>query len=310
MPNIEVIYDAGNEAAADMGENYGARLGVRPWPVSSIEELRSDLSGARQNGVKIDRLYFVTHGGAGWIGFGKDLLTVHAMRNELAGKGFEELFNPGAQVHFDGCEVAEMAKGCEDWVPDPASLKCTVGGNGELFLLTFAQIFLIKAGGSASAWTSKGFGFPVLGGDVIHHLTGQHIYLYMRRGGSRWRFAVGRKVVPSKNQWWKVWSRGDQGKEEVYYYQFHPPSVYWFSEKQYLGRSENDPSRDPGMVGQGGRWATDKEWLSINWLDKNGVPYAGEQWDMPLFDEYQTGIALDPYLGEHELRATMLGYYA
>src|SRR6516164_7027266 len=179
MPNIEVIYDASD--AADMGENYGARLGVRPRPVSSIKELKSELSAARQNGVKIDRLYFVTHGGKGWIRFGKEHLTVAEMRSQLAGNGFEELFNPDAEVHFDGCEVAAVSKYCEDWVPDPASLKCTVEGSGELFLLTFAQIFLIKAGGSVSAWTSKGFGFPALGGDEIHHLTGKHLPLRKAR---------------------------------------------------------------------------------------------------------------------------------
>jgi hypothetical protein len=259
--------------------------------------------------VRIDRLYFVTHGGPGWIKFGKDLLTVSAMHSELAGNGFEDLFNPSAQVHFDGCEVAEVTKPCEGWVPDPVSLKCTVGGSGELFLLTFARIFLIKAGGSADGWTSKGFGFPALGGDEIHHLTGQHVYLYMKRGASRWRFAVGRKVVPSKNQWWKVWSQ-EGGKVEVYYYQFHPPFVYWFSEQQYLGRSENDPSRDPAMAEQRGKWGTDNEWLYISWLDKNGLPYATEQWDLPLFNEYQTGIGLDTHFVEFNLNARMLGYYA
>jgi hypothetical protein len=49
MPNSEVIYDAANADASDMGENYGARLGVRPWPVTSIAELKSDLMGRKAN---------------------------------------------------------------------------------------------------------------------------------------------------------------------------------------------------------------------------------------------------------------------
>ena len=309
MPEIVVIYDAVDGVTAPMGENYGARLGVRPWPETSIAELKSDLSGARQQGLRIDKLFFVTHGGPGWIRIGKDHLYVQNMRSEFAGNGFENLFNPSAEVHFDGCSIAEVIEFCEDWRPDSASSKCTVGGNGAMFLLTFAQIFLVKGGGSADGWTSDGFGFPSLGGDVIHHWTGQHVRIYMKRGGSRWRFAVGSKVAaPRVNQWWKVWSRGDGGEEEVFYYQFQPPFVYWFNERQYLGRSD-DAYKDPAMAEQRGKWATDSEWLYISWLDKNGLPYASEQWDLPLFDQHQTGIALDSHMQEYDLHARMLGYY-
>ena len=312
MAETVVIYDAVDGAAADMGENYGARLGVRPWPVTSIAELKSDLSGAKQTGTRIDKLFFVTHGGPGWIRIGKDHLYVGNMRSEFGGQGFEDLFNPGAAVHFDGCNIAEVKKGYEDWTPDPNSLKGTVGGNGELFLLTFAQIFLAKAGGAADGWTSAGFGFAPVGGAVIHHWTGQHVYIFMKRGGSRWRFAIGRKTAPRTNQWWKVWSRGDYGQEEILYYQFQPAFVYWFTKEQYLRLvgSGLPPAQDPVVAKeQRGRWATDKEWLYINWMDEKGVPYANEQWDLPLFDEHQTGIVLDPHLQEYDLHARMLGYY-
>jgi hypothetical protein len=114
-------------------------------------------------------------------------------------------------------------------------------------------------------------------------------------------------VVPSKNQWWKVWSQTNQGKEVIYYYQFQLPFVYWYSETQYDRRSQNGPPGDPG---QRGRWETDKEWLYISWLDRNGVPYlTTEQWDMPLFDERQTGIQLSPGFGRLQLRARILDYW-
>jgi len=309
MPETVVIYDAADDLTADLGPNIGARLGVRPWPVTNTDELNSDLDGARQQGLRIDELYFVTHGHPGVLFFGNDYLSVQTLRSKFAGKGFENLFNPGALVHFVGCEVAKVVKDCEDWVLNSADPKCTVDGNGSMFLLTFAQIFLTKAGGSADGWTTTGYTAPALGGSEVYHPMGQHVYIYMKRGGSRWRFAVGSKVAPSVNQWWKVWSRGDHGEQEVYHYQFQPPYVYWFSEKQYLGRQEDVAYKHPAMAEQRGKFSTDSEWLYIDWFDKNGVPIANERWDMPLFDYHQTGVALDPHLGGHDLRARMLGYY-
>ena len=70
MPETVVIYDAADELTADLGPNIGARLGVRPWPETGLSELLSDLSAARQAGLRIDELIFVTHGGPGWIRFG------------------------------------------------------------------------------------------------------------------------------------------------------------------------------------------------------------------------------------------------
>src|SRR5262250_3363164 len=118
----------------------------------------------------------------------------------------------------------------------------------------------------------------------------------MKQGGRRWRFAVGRKITFGAHQWWEVWNRGDHGEEEVLYYQFQPGIVYWLSEQQFSGYQNY---RNPPMAKQRGNWSTDREWLYISWLDEKGLPYASEQWDLPLFDEHQTGIALDPHLGEY-----------
>ena len=311
MPETVVIYDAADDLTAGLGPNIGVRLGVRPWPETSLSELLSDLGAAVDRGQRIDELIFVTHGGPGWLRFGRpaEHLNTHILRQDFAGKGFENLFNPGAQVHFVGCEVAAVTEDCDDVRPDSAGPLCTIDGHGSMFLLTFAQIFLTKAGGSADGWTTTGYTAPALGGSEVYHRTGQHVYIYMKRGGSRWRFAVGSKVAPSVNQWWKVWSRGDHGEQEVYYYQFQPPYVYWFSERQYIGRVEGVAYKQPAMAEQRGKFSTDSEWLYIDWFGKNGVPIASERWDMPLFDYHQTGIALDPDLGGHDQHARMLGYY-
>jgi hypothetical protein len=43
MPRIMVIYDATRVKTADMGINYSVRLDAEGWPVTSLDELLSDL---------------------------------------------------------------------------------------------------------------------------------------------------------------------------------------------------------------------------------------------------------------------------
>jgi hypothetical protein len=74
--------------------------------------------------------------------------------------------------------------------------------------------------------------------------------------------------LPGPLGWWKVWSLGSQFDYSFGYY-------------NTVEYTRPDGSVSPGT------WKLQGDWLMITWTDYGGV----ERWDLPLFGEYQTGIA-------------------
>jgi hypothetical protein len=277
-----VVYD--KLQTEKLGHAYCHRLGARPVGVTDSTDLMKALDRLRWEGVKIDKLIFVTHGEPGTLFLESSVLTARRIRNEFTGRAFEDLFTPGAEVDFDGCNLAEVKEGCETG-------ECSEFANGSVFLMTVAETFLIRGGGRACGWTSAGYGIPKLGGDVIHHFSGERVCAYINKGGTRKRLATGDEVTPgNRAQWWKVWRDG-----KVFYYHFLPQQiVQWFTENQ---KGVLRPRTE-----QTGRWYIENnDWLHIDWVSSEM-----ERWDLPLFDKHQTGIAFDKGNRELDLHAKLM----
>ena len=98
--------------------------------------------------MKLDQLRVTTHGSPGAIYFAHQALCSANVGGWLAGRTYEDLFAPGANVYLDGCNVAE-------------------GPCGSAFLRQLGELFFIKVSGSVQASTSAGLGAP-FGLDVVH----------------------------------------------------------------------------------------------------------------------------------------------
>jgi hypothetical protein len=151
MPSKYVIYDSADSGflmSASTAPDFAAKHGWTAVGVGSLRQFTDALDGLRSSGVKLDQLRITTHGRSGLIVFGTDPLISANIGPRLAGRGYEDLFAPGANVYLDGCNVAE-------------------GRDGTKFLKKLGELFFVKVSGSIQASTSFGFGVP-FGLDVVH----------------------------------------------------------------------------------------------------------------------------------------------
>jgi hypothetical protein len=130
--------------------------------ISSIGELRRQLDSMLSTRATVGRLLVETHGSAGAIYFGKQQLCTSNLGPWLAGRGYEDMFEPGARVLFNGCNVAE-------------------GRMGREFLRAIGRIFFKKNFGSVAGLTSAGIVVPF--GGRVYHLWGDLVEIYFGSGG-------------------------------------------------------------------------------------------------------------------------------
>ena len=145
-----VIYDSGDQGWLNLGlstcgtnaTSFAAANSYTAIGAGCLNDLRAALDGLVAGGTKLDNLLFTTHGIPGCIIFGKSTVNEGLANSNvaawLAGRGYEGLFNPGAVVSLDGCNVAE-------------------GPDGSTFLQNLGAIFFIAIYGSIKASTTLGF---------------------------------------------------------------------------------------------------------------------------------------------------------
>jgi hypothetical protein len=283
-----VIFDAKNGTTNDMGRHYGSRLHARTFGVMNKYDLHEAFKFLRSEGVVTSFMTFIAHGEGGSISLGGETLTAASLRNGFIGKGYEDLFVPDSLIAFDGCSIASVKSGCETG-------ECSLTDNGGMFMKTVAETFLFKAGGTVTAWTSLGWGFPLGLGREIHHFSGQHVAAYISKGSKRARLAYASQVKITPNQVWKVFIGDD-----VYFYRFGNNTVSRFSERRYVANlfPMSPEKREPT---EEGKWWLDSDWLQFQWAG-----YELERWDLPLYDEYQTGIYTGRGASGQELMATLV----
>lgn len=163
MASKYVIYDSkdtGIGMSVSTATDYAKKYGWTAVGVGSLQELRDALDAMKTNNVRLERLLVTTHGSPGSISFGGQSLSV-ANIGWVTGRGYEDLFEPGARVFLDGCNVAE-------------------GAAGSGFLRKLGETFFIKASGSIGASTSAGLGNPF--GAGVFHLWGETKRLYFQAG--------------------------------------------------------------------------------------------------------------------------------
>jgi hypothetical protein len=149
------IKDPSSTAATYATANHSTALGVK-----NIENLRATFDWLRNSKIRIEALVIETHGTPGAIYFGDETLTISNVDGWLAGRGYEELFENGARVFLNGCNVAE-------------------GENGVGFLRMLGNIFFKKSYGAIGGSTS--WGLPFFNGK-IYHLWGDTVRLYYQGG--------------------------------------------------------------------------------------------------------------------------------
>jgi hypothetical protein len=269
MGDYVIIYDSYKDDTTRIAKNRAPEVGAKAIGVASIGELERELTALLKSGAKIDRLLFYTHGEPGVIFLGTSNLTSSGVYS-LAGKGFEHLFLPDARINFDGCNIAEVKKGCE------VGTACANTDNGAVFLTAVAKTFLFKAGGRVVGWDSAGWGFSRFGGSVMHHWNGNATHVFINNGGSQIRYAVGRQERPNPLGRWEV-----EVDKQIFYYRFDQPNKVGYTDKNKYRAGVSTP------LGKG-TWKMDGTGLNIAW--ETGEK---EIWDVPLFSEYQTGTAFD-----------------
>jgi hypothetical protein len=130
--------------------------------IESLQALRDQFDYMIGNYSNVDRLVVETHGIAGAIYFGDQQLCISNVGGWFAGRGYESLFNPGARILLNGCNVAE-------------------GAVGRQFLRAIGTIFLKMNGGSVAGCTSIGLANPFNG--RVYHLWGDIVEIYFTSGG-------------------------------------------------------------------------------------------------------------------------------
>jgi hypothetical protein len=214
-----------------------------------VDDFGYHLNHLRHKGVK--RMLIYTHGMPGVLFVRGDHFTGFA---EFLGKGYEDAFAPNADIFFAGCEVAQ-------------------GREGAIFLRQAAEILLFKRGGRAVGWDRPGYFLPNLGlADVFYTAWTNTCNAYMKPGWKRARFAKGDKVASPLGRW-EVTVGGKKAE-------------YAFGNDGYVAyyRSSIATVRETSDANVVGHWDLRSEGLTINWL--NGQ---SEKWDVPLYDEFQTG---------------------
>jgi hypothetical protein len=138
------------------------------YSISSYAALEKLFRTFRYSGRKISKLEFDTHGFTGGIVLGNDGIMADQWR-WMKGKGYEQVFPPGARVFFSACNVAE-------------------GSDGIDFLIEFGKTFFLTKEGSVGASDSLGLGVSPTAADwglggKIYHLWGNTVRVYFEQGG-------------------------------------------------------------------------------------------------------------------------------
>jgi hypothetical protein len=183
----------------------------------------------------VKRLLFYSHGEPGVLWVGKDHLMGNSFR-DLAGRDYESSFAPGAEIFFDGCEVAQEKV-------------------GKWFLESVAQTLLFKAGGRAGGWDSIGVAWPELGGTDIHHFSGDSCYAYVKPGSKQVRGAIGKELASP------VGLREVKVNKQVFDYEFSK------NPKKFYFRARNYRTKDEGF----GTWEMQKDGLKIKWEGESEI---------------------------------------
>jgi hypothetical protein len=163
MASHYVFYDStdtGIGMSASTAPDYAQKYGWTAVGIGSLQELRDAFDRLKTANTRIARLLVTTHGGPGRISFGGQRLDVTNLA-WITGRGYEEVFENGARVFLDGCNVAE-------------------GNAGSTFLRKLGEAFFIKVSGSIAASTSVGLGNPF--GAGVYHLWGEVKRLYFAPG--------------------------------------------------------------------------------------------------------------------------------
>lgn len=146
--NVVAIHSDFPKAA----KKYAGKQGI-VREATSIAMLRAILRELEE-AFLVDLMLFFTHGKPGALEFGKEQLYLIDLSNELEYKGFDSVFNPGAQIRFYGCGLADSV-------------------DGELFLVEFGRIMLKSRGGTVSGSTTKQVSFEgLLGEGKVYSLPG------------------------------------------------------------------------------------------------------------------------------------------
>ena len=153
------IYDATDEKIRQTAEKRGV---LTRKPVTNVADMIDVFDKIRASGTRFDRCLFETHGSPGEIWFGEEELTAGYIENYLTSRYWDQIFQPGSRIYFNGCNVAE-------------------GDGGWKFLNAAAKSFIKAFGGTVFGQTSVGFGNP-FNGHVVH-LWGDTRTLYVESGG-------------------------------------------------------------------------------------------------------------------------------
>lgn len=148
------IYDQTSEIDRDQADGrFDGEKNIDAMPVTSIGDLRTQLSQLVASNTSYDRILFQTHGFPGGIAIKKAALNTATLHKHFTGLGLDKIAGKNARIQFDGCNVAQ-------------------GQDGWTFLETAGRIFLQSGGGYAAGWTSLGTGIngwiPWIGGHTLH----------------------------------------------------------------------------------------------------------------------------------------------
>jgi hypothetical protein len=263
-----IFYDSNHDETTDIADNRATQIGAMAIGISDVDDLKAKLTQLRKWEQSIKRLFFYTHGDPGSIHFGRSVLTSGRVLGELT--GFQNLFRPNAEIGFDGCNVGDVKKGCT------VGNSCSKTENGPVFLMAVAKTFLGASGGHVYGWTSAGWGFPAVGGSVIHHFNGTAIHIFIKKGGTQTRLAVGRMENPDPLGRWEV-----EIDKQIFYYRFDSPNKIGWTDASRYHAGVSTPVEE-------GTWRMEADGLKIAWqLGET------ETWDVPLYNEFQTGTAID-----------------
>jgi hypothetical protein len=271
-----LVYDAMDDATADVGSKGASSRGYVPIPVKSTGQLKTALDELMSSKARIDELLFYTHGEPGTIFLGTSALMSQGVR-EFAGRGYEDLFAPGAEIFFSGCKVAAVKDGCDDALND-----CYFTDNGAVFLQAVASTFLFKGGGRAGAYASTGFTIAWVADRSIHHADRVQYWAIVKPGNKNARLAIG-KELSSPEGLWRVYM---DGNDYPLYYKFYADNTVEYSRRLEAYSTSDWPGKDWNLedVQARGKWRLGADALRIAW-DFGGA----DEWDVPLFSRYSPG---------------------
>ena len=148
---------------------------------------------AQKSGARVDRMMFYTHGDPGGIQIGTSFLSVSGLRR-FAGKGFEDLFTPGADVSIPGCKVprpvARIGQGCADSKMGRSSWRRSRRSSSS------------REGVRVHGWDLNARGLPGIGVNYIRFWDGgNHWYAFIKKGESKSRLAMGNTLSTPVGMW-------------------------------------------------------------------------------------------------------------